>query len=542
MKKITPKQKKFADFYIECGNATESAKRAGYSEKTAYSIGQRLLKNVETSAYIAKRQQEIESERLCTLKEIQEFRSRVIRGEEKDAFGLDIEISDRLSACNQLEKALVIEEMEKERKKREEEALNRETYHTDLDVVADTFHSVVRDIRKHGHREYVFEGGRGSTKSSCGTIIPYELMENNHNIHALVIRKVKDTLRDSVYAQMQWSCDKQAENPMFDRDNWKFGLSPLEITYTPTGQKIYFRGADDPGKIKSIKPPFGYIGIVIFEELDQFSGPEEVRNIEQSAIRGGNDAYVFKFFNPPKSNSNWVNIYVKTPKESMCVHHSTYKDVPPEWLGRDFIEEAEHLREVNPDAYEHEYMGVANGNGGMVFDYLELREITDDEIARMDRIYQGVDWGWFPDPYAFIRSYYNPAQEKIYLIAENVVKKTKNTQTGQWIIDNGYDDYEIVCDSAEKKSVGDYVDIGLPARPAIKGPGSVEYGMKWLQGKTIVIDQARTPHAYKEFTEYEYERDKDGNVISGYPDADNHTIDAVRYSYEPLWRRSEHKA
>lgn len=482
MKKITPKQKKFADFYIECGNATEAAKRAEYSEKTAYSIGQRLLKNVETSAYIAKRQQEIESERLCTLKEIQEFRSRVIRGEEKDAFGLDIEISDRLSACNQLEKALVIEEMEKERKKREEEALNRGTYHTDLDVVADTFHSVVRDIRKHGHREYVFEGGRGSTKSSCGTIIPYELMENNHNIHALVIRKVKDTLRDSVYAQMQWSCDKQAENPMFDRDNWKFGLSPLEITYTPTGQKIYFRGADDPGKIKSIKPPFGYIGIVIFEELDQFSGPEEVRNIEQSAIRGGNDAY------------------------------------------------------------EHEYMGVANGNGGMVFDYLELREITDDEIARMDRIYQGVDWGWFPDPYAFIRSYYNPAQEKIYLIAENVVKKTKNTQTGQWIIDHGYDDYEIVCDSAEKKSVGDYVDIGLPARPAIKGPGSVEYGMKWLQGKTIVIDQARTPHAYKEFTEYEYERDKDGNVISGYPDADNHTIDAVRYSYEPLWRRSEHKA
>ena len=542
MKKIMPKQKKFADFYIECGNATEAAKRAGYSEKTAYSIGQRLLKNVEVSAYIAKRQQEIESERLCTLKEIQEFRSRVIRGEEKDAFGLDIEISDRLSACNQLEKALAIEEMEKERRKREEEALNRGTYHTDLDIVADTFHSVVRDIRKHGHREYVFEGGRGSTKSSCGTIIPYEIMENNHNIHALVIRKVKDTLRDSVYAQMQWSCDKQAENPMFDRDNWKFGLSPLEITYTPTGQKIYFRGADDPGKIKSIKPPFGYIGIVIFEELDQFSGPEEVRNIEQSAIRGGNDAYVFKFFNPPKSNSNWVNIYVKTPKESMVVHHSTYKDVPPEWLGRDFIEEAEHLREVNPDAYEHEYMGVANGNGGMVFDYLELREITDDEIARMDRIYQGVDWGWFPDPYAFIRSYYNPAQEKIYLIAENVVKKTKNTQTGQWIIDHGYDDYEIICDSAEKKSVGDYVDIGLPARPAIKGPGSVEYGMKWLQGKTIVIDQARTPHAYKEFTEYEYERDKDGNVISGYPDADNHTIDAVRYSYEPLWRRSEHKA
>ena len=95
----------------------------------------------------------------------------------------------------------------------------------------------------------------------------------------------------------------------------------------------------------------------------------------------------------------------------------------------------------------------------------------------------------------------------------------------------------IICDSAEPKSVNDYRDAGLPARGANKGPGSIEYSMKWWQGKKLVIDPARTPNVYKEFTEYEYERDKDGNVITGYPDKDNHLIDAARYATEPMWQR-----
>ena len=110
--------------------------------------------------------------------------------------------------------------------------------------------------------------------------------------------------------------------------------------------------------------------------------------------------------------------------------------------------------------------------------------------------------------------------------------KTTNADNAKWIIDKQYNDYDIVCDSSEKKSTNDYRDAGLPAKNAIKGPGSVEYGMKWLQGRKIVIDPRRTPNAYKEFTEYEYERDKEGNVISGYPDANNHLIDATRYALE----------
>ena len=350
-------------------------------------------------------------------------------------------------------------------------------------------------------------------------------------MHALVVRQVANTLRDSVYAQMQWSLEKQAENPMFDKDNWQFKTSPLEIVYKPTGQKIYFRGADDPGKIKSIKVPFGHIGILIFEELDQFGGEEPVRKIEQSAIRGGDEAYVFKMFNPPISKNNWANKYAATPKESMMVHHSNYLDVPPEWLGKPFIEEAEHLKKVNPDAYEHEYMGQAIGLGTEIFKRLEIRTITDEEIQKQERIYQGQDWGWEPDPKAFIRCSYSHATETI---------RTKDR--AKKIIDRGYSDYEIRCGVDEPEHINDYKDMGIFARPAIVTPGSVRRTHEWLQCRKIVIDPARTPRAFKEFTEYEHEVDRNGEVIDGYPDKNNHWIDALRYATSPLSMRRGNSA
>ena len=362
-------------------------------------------------------------------------------------------------------------------------------------------------------------------------------MKNNHDIHAVVCRKVGNTIKDSVYNKIKWAIGKQEFTEEFDSK-----LSPMEITLKSTGQKIYFRGADDPDKIKSINPEFGYIGILWFEELDQFAGPEEIRKIEQSAIRGGNLAWIFKSFNPPKTMNNWANKYVLEPKENRIVHSSTYLDVPKEWLGQPFIDEAEHLKEVNPNAYEHEYMGIANGNGGNVFEYLEIRDITDEEISHMDRVFAGVDFGWYPDQFCYLRTYYDSAREKIYLIDELYVNKWSNSKTADWIKKKGYDDYTMICDSAEPKSVNDFRDAGLPARGAIKGPGSIEYGFKFLQTKTMVIDPKRTPNAYKEITEYEYDRDKEGNVISGYPDGNDHAISALRYAYEPLFNRRGYSA
>ena len=537
MVKLTPKQKAFADNYIaNGGNATDAARKAGYKQPEVQ--GYENLRKPNIAAYIAERQAEIDKLNgtdIMSLADIQKRRSQIANGVLTDSFGFSPAFGEQLKAMSDLEKALTIKESQEAQKKADEEARRAGEYHMDLDIIADVFHPMIRDVRRGNHTEYILPGGRGSTKSSGISCIIPELLRNNPDMHALVLRKVGNTIKDSVYAQLKWAISKQK----LDKD-FRFKTSPFEITYKPTGQKIYFRGADDPLKIKSIKPEFGYIGIIWFEELDQFSGPEEVRNIQQSAIRGGDKAYKFKSFNPPRSKNNWANAYTEEAEfkdDAAVVVHSTYKDVPKDWLGEQFLNDAEHLKDVNPDAYENEYMGVANGNGGNVFEYIEERTITDDEISRMDRIYQGVDWGWYPDKYAFVRLYYDAARETIYFIDEMYENKRPNSWTAEEIIRRGYRDYTITCDSAEPKSVNDYRDFGLPARPAKKGPGSIEYSMKWWQGKKIVMDPARTPNSCEEFKKYEYERDKDGNIVSGYPDKDNHLIDAARYATESLWER-----
>lgn len=397
-------------------------------------------------------------------------------------------------------------------------------------VLGKAFVDINRQIKPN--IEYVFEGGRGGLKSSFVAFKIIELIKNNPQMHACITRQVAGTLKDSVYANMKW-----AINELGLMEEFECKVSPLEIKYIKTGQTIYFRGLDDETKLKSIKPEFGYIGILWKEEKDQMKGDAQERSVNQSVLRGGDESYDFSSYNPPKSKSNWVNRIKLVPNPKRVIHHSSYLEAPAEWLGQKFIDDAEHLKEINPEAYEHEYLGVPNGDGGNVFEYLEIRDITDEEISHMDKIFQGCDWGFFPDPYAFIRLYYNHNTEKIYFIDEIYENKWSNRKSADEILKRKYDDYAITCDSAEPKSINDYRDFGLPARGAIKGPGSVEYSMKWLQTKTIVIDPKRTPNAYKEFSKYEYERDKDGNVISGYPDKDNHLIDACRYATEPLWRR-----
>ena len=398
--------------------------------------------------------------------------------------------------------------------------------------IGSAFYDVARDVFMHGHTHYDFSGGRGSLKSSTVSVLVPLLLINNPGTHALVLRKVANTIRDSVYAQYIWAIGELGMAAY-----WEAKVSPMELIYKPTGQKIMFRGADDPMKIKSIKVPFGYIAITHFEEKDQFAGRAEIRNILQSTMRGGSKYWNFESYNPPISRDNWANKDSLEERSDRLCHKSTYLEAPKEWLGEQFLAEAEHLKEVDERVYQHEYLGVPVGNGGNVFENIELREITDDEISHFDRIYQGVDWGYFPDPFAFIRLYYDKTRETIYLIDEIYQNKLSNAESSEMIKAKGYTDAYIICDSAEPKSVADYRAMGLPAKAAVKGPGSVDYGMKWLQRRKIVIDRKRTPNAYNEFVNYEYERNKDGDIISGYPDANNHLIDAARYALERISRQ-----
>ncbi len=400
------------------------------------------------------------------------------------------------------------------------------------DVLGPAFRELAGDVLRHGHTHYDLAGGRGSLKSSTVSLLVPLILLQHPDAHALVLRKVAGTLRDSVYAQYIWGI-----TTLGMAEYWTAGISPMELIYRPTGQKIMFRGADDPMKLKSIKAPFGYIAVTHFEEKDQFAGRGEIDTILQSTMRGGPLFWNFESYNPPLSRDNWANLDSQKEREDRLCHRSCYLDVPPEWLGSAFLDEAEHKKRTDERYYRHTYLGEAVGAGADVFDRVEVRTITDEEISRFDRIFQGVDWGWFPDKYAFLRTAYDRAHEKIFLIDELYGNKLANAKTGAWIRERGYVDYPITCDSAEPKSIDDYRGMYLPARGAVKGPGSVDYGFKWLQGRTLVIDPARTPGAHKEIMSYEYARDREGNVISGYPDANDHAISALRYAYEGLFNR-----
>lgn len=405
--------------------------------------------------------------------------------------------------------------------------------------IGKAFYGVHKDIQAGKHTYYDLTGGRGSLKSSCVSVeIIYNMMKKeNKNKHAVIYRKVGDTLETSVFSQIEWAIDILGVSRL-----WKLTKSPMRAEYLPTGQKIIFKGLDKAAKSKSIKVPFGYIGYLWFEEFDEFAGEEEIRKVQQSVIRGGNDFVVFKSMNPPKSRQNWANDYIEKEKlrKDTLVSQTTYLTSPKEWLGQQFIDDAEWLKMVNPKAYEYEYLGIPIGNGTEVFDNLEIRQITDEEIARFDRLYRGVDWGWFPDPFHYGCMHYDSTRMILYIFEEFRTNKMRNSETGKILKDKfNLGRYDVVtCDSAENKSIADYRSYGINARGADKGPDSVRYGMKWLQSLIkIVIDPVRCPETAKEFKKYEYELDKEGNPTSVYPDANNHSIDMTRYAMERVWKR-----
>ncbi len=475
------------------------------------------------------------SERYASQEEALQFLSDVMRGTLTEPSGKEVSVGDRLKACSSLLKLYEAGQEESSAGERDlalaaaAERIGRS--------IAPGFAGVLGDVLVHGHTHYDLPGGRGSMKSSFVSLMVVFLLLLEPTAHALVLRKVANTMRDSVYAQYLWALEQLGVQQFFD-----CRLSPMELVFRPTGQKILFRGADDPMKIKSIKVPFGSITVTHFEEKDQFAGRAEIRTILQSTMRGGDRFWNFESYNPPLSRDNWANLDTAAERPDRLCHHSTYLEAPKEWLGEQFVAEAESLKLSDERAYQHEYLGLAVGTGGNVFENLELREIRDDEMRGFDRIYMGVDWGFAPDPFAFIRLHYDPARETIYLLDELCVLRQTNTLTAEELLRRGYQDGVITCDSAEPKSVADYRSFGLNARAAVKGPGSVEYGMKWLQGRKIVIDRRRTPEALREFSRYEFERDRDGNFISGYPDKDNHLIDAVRYALERVYGKYRSRA
>lgn len=403
-------------------------------------------------------------------------------------------------------------------------------------LIAPTFHGVHTAVRKSEYTHIWLPGGRGSCKSSfCGVEIPLGIMRDAQcglMTHAVVLRRYSITLRESVYAQLLWGI-----NALGASQFWQASVSPMALTYLPTGQKILFRGADDPMKVKSIKVDSGYIKYGWYEEVNEFEGEEKLRSINQSLMRGGKDFVFFYTFNPPRSARNWCNQYVSVQHPDTLIVQSTYLTVPPDWLGEQFIVEAEHLKETKPAAYAHEYLGEVTGTGGEVFDNISLLEISDEVIGRFDRIRRGIDWGYATDPFAYNECHYDKTRRRLYIFRELHQVRLKNRKAAE-LIKPLAGSRRITCDSAEPKSIDEMRDFGLNVAGAKKGPDSVEYGIKWLQDlEEIIIDPVRCPETAREFSGYELDRDKDGNFKAGFPDHDNHHIDAIRYACEDDMKR-----
>ena len=407
------------------------------------------------------------------------------------------------------------------------------------DVISPAFYSLHWDIIKNGHTYYKLSGGRGSTKSSfiSSEIILGMMNDGNSGMltNGVVFRRYKDNLHDSVYEQLVWAIDKLGVTGV-----WRQTVSPLKLTYIPTGQCILFRGADNAKKAKSIKVSKGYIKYLWFEELDEFEGPEKIRSIQQSVIRGGKKFTVFYSYNPPRSQRNWVNDPANWDKPDVLQHHSDYRSVPPSWLGEQFIADAEHLKQTKPELYKHEYLGEVTGTGAEVFTNLTDRVITDEEISHFDNIRRGLDWGYASDPFHYTVCHYDKTRRRLYIFYEIQQVRLSNAASATLVKRENKYNAEITCDSAEPKSIADYRAYGLRVRAAKKGPDSVDYGIKWLSEELeeIIIDPQRCPNTWREFYSYELDRDINGNFKAGYPDRDNHSIDAVRYALEGDMKRS----
>ena len=313
--------------------------------------------------------------------------------------------------------------------------------------------------------------------------------------------------------------------------------------YLPTGQKIIFKGADNPKNVKGVKLSRGYIKYVWFEEVDQFGGMADLRNLTQSLFRGTDEKQISFFtYNPPKSARSWANAETKIEKPGRKVHFSDYRQVPPEWLGKRFIAEAEHLKLTNESAYRHEYLGEEIGTGLEVFNNVEVRSISDQEIAYFGDYFQGLDFGYAVDPLCFNQVYYEARKRALYIFFEISGIGISNRVFASMLTEE-QKRQRTIADSAEPKSIAELrSDYGLNVHPCEKGPGSVEFGVKWLQDlENIVIDPVRAPRAASEFVNYALEVNKNGEVISRFPDKDNHSIDNVRYSCNDIIRLSKNK-
>ena len=384
------------------------------------------------------------------------------------------------------------------------------------------------------HRYLVCKGGRGSKKSTTAAMKVLWLIMKQPLTNALVIRRVFNSHKDSTFAQLKWAAENLGVRHLF-----KFSLSPLEITYLPTGQKILFRGMDNVMSITSITVEKGYLNIVWVEEAYQLNDESEFNKLDMS-IRGDLPEGYFKQFIitfNPWSDSSWLKRrFFDIEDENVLALTTTYKC--NEWLGKDDIALFEQMKERNPRRYRIEGEGEWGVAEGLVYQNFVQQEFDYMEISKRKnaKAVFGLDFGYTNDPSAFVAAIVDQDAKEIYIFDEHYQKAMTNSEIAAMIKYKGYAKELIIADSSEPKSIEEIKRAGITRiKGAAKGKDSILNGIQFIQDFKLIV-HPKCENMLIELSNYCWDT-KDGVAVNKPIDAYNHLMDSLRYALEQIKKK-----
>ena len=371
------------------------------------------------------------------------------------------------------------------------------------------------------------KGSRASKKSKTVALWVISHIVEYSEANAIYIRKTERTLKDSCYSDCKWAIHK------LGLDKWfKCRLSPLEIEYIKTGQRILFRGCDDPLKLTSISVPNGVLCWAIFEEAYEITKESDFDMIDES-IRGEvPDGYfkrIFILLNP-WSEKTWIKKrFFDTPDtDNKLSLTTTYKC--NEWLTEDDLRIFEEMKIRNPRRYSVAGEGNWGIVDGLVYENWKEEEFTLEQIKQC-KTAAGLDFGYTNDPTAFFIGFIDIENKKLYVWDEIYQKGMSNRRIYEAIQEAGYVKERITADCAEPKSIDELKGYGLKVKGAEKGKDSIKNGIQWIQDLEIII-HPRCVNFLTEISNYTWDKDKFGTNLNIPIDDFNHLMDAMRYALE----------
>lgn len=384
-------------------------------------------------------------------------------------------------------------------------------------------------------RYRVVKGGRASKKSKTTALYYISQMMAHPESNTLVVRQTYASLKDSCFSELKWAISRLGVERY-----WDWTTSPLEMTYLPTGQKILFRGLDDPLKLTSITVPIGYLCWVWIEEAFQVKKEEDFDKIDGS-IRGALPADLWKqitlTFNP-WHDKIWVKrrFFDVSDDPDVFTKTTTYKD--NEFLGEDDRRYYAKMEKENPRRFFVEGLGNWGIIDGLVYENWVVEDFNVDIVRRRPGIRAafGLDFGYTIDPSAFVALFIDQSKKEIYIFDEFYEKKLSNRMIAERIVEKGYHKERIFADSAEPKSIAELSTLGITRIAAArKGPDSIMHGIQFIQDYKIIIHPSCINFA-DEIAAYTWAEDRFGQKTGKPVDSFNHILDALRYALTDITR------